>query len=62
MSKLIKYLPGFVGAVGAFAVLKLVGLLTLGSMALEFLIFICAYLIIAVLLDQAMARYGTSDQ
>ena len=62
MSKLIKFLPGLAGAAVAFVALKLVALLTLGSIALEFVIFVCAYLVVAVLLEQAMTHYGTPDR
>ena len=61
MSKLIKYFPGLAGAVVAFVVLKLVAFLTLESIALEFIIFAGVYLVVAVLLEQAMTRYGSPD-
>ena len=62
MSKVIKFLPGLIGAAVAFVAVKLVAVLALESIALEFLVFVCTYLIVAVLLEHAMTRYGTPER
>ena len=59
---MIKFFPGLAGAAVAFVVVRLATLVTAGSIALEFLIFVCTYLIVTVLLEQAMIRYGTRDE
>ena len=58
MSAIIHYIPGLLAAAIGFAVLRVVALLNLQSMALELLIFLAAYLVIAVLAERAMRAYG----
>ncbi len=58
MKIVIHYLPGFLAAAIAFAVLRIVMVFDLQSMALELLIFLAAYLVVAVLAERAMRAYG----
>jgi len=52
----IKFVPGFIAAIVAFIVLKLVALV--GSLWLQIVVFCGVYLIVAVFAEIAMARYG----
>ncbi len=56
---MLKYIPGFIAALAAFAILKLVGWLTSLSLATELLVFIVAYLVIAFSVDKAFTSYGS---
>jgi hypothetical protein len=53
---MIKYVPGFVAAIIAFVVLKLVS--WLNSTGLQAFLFLAAYVVVAVGLDKGMKRYG----
>ena len=53
---LIKFVPGFIAALIAFVVLKLVSLV--GSLWLQILVFFGVYLVAAVFAEIAMTRYG----
>jgi hypothetical protein len=53
---LIKFVPGFIAALIAFVVLKLVSLV--GSLWLQILVFFGVYLVVAVFAEIAMTRYG----
>ena len=52
----IKFVPGFVAAIVAFVVLKLVALV--GSLWLQIVAFFGVYLFVAIFAEIAMARYG----
>jgi len=52
----IKFVPGFIAAVVAFVVLKLVALV--GSLWLQIVVFFGVYLFVAVFAEIAMTRYG----
>jgi len=58
VSKLLEYLPGLSAAVLAYGVLKIVGLLGIGSGVLEFVLFIAVYLGFAVIVEQGMRGYN----
>ena len=60
MSSVVRFLPGLMAAAFAFVALRLAKLLGLQSLSLELLIFLLAYLVVAVLADQAMRSYGRS--
>lgn len=60
VSELVKFIPGLAGATVAYIALKFFGLVGLDSVVLEFVVFVAIYLVLAVLVDQAMRRYGTS--
>ena len=53
---MMRYVPGFVAAIGAFWVPKLTS--WLDSVWLEMLVYLGVYGLIAVSLDTAMKRYG----
>lgn len=55
MKAMLRYVPGLVGALAAFTVLKLVGWMAFGYRLGTFL---ATYVIVAVAIDQAMRRYG----
>ena len=57
---LIKFVPGFIAAVIAFVVLKLVALV--GSLWLQIVVFFGVYLFVAVFAEIAMTRYGQMQQ
>jgi cation transporter-like permease len=57
---LIKFVPGFIAAIVAFAVLKLVSLV--GSLWLQILVFFAVYLFVAIFAEIAMTRYGQNRQ
>lgn len=53
---MIKFVPGFVGAIAAYVVLKLFGWLQ--SVSLEALVFFGTYLVVTIFVHVAMTRYG----
>jgi len=53
---MIKFIPGFAGAIAAYVVLKIFG--WINSLSIEILLFFCAYLIVTVVVDIAMKKYG----
>ncbi len=53
---MIKYVPGFIGAVAAYIVLKVFGWVE--SLSTEILLFFGTYLIVTVIVDVAMKQYG----
>ena len=57
---LIKFVPGFIAAVIAFVVLKLVALV--GSLWLQIVAFFGVYLFVAIFAEIAMTRYGQVQQ
>jgi hypothetical protein len=57
---LIKFVPGFIAAVVAFVVLKLVALV--GSLWLQIVVFFGVYLFVAIFAEIAMTRYGQLQQ
>ena len=62
MSDIIRFLPGLLAAAFAFVALQLAKLLDLQSLALELLIFLLVYLVVAVLADRAMRGYGATGR
>ena len=52
---MLKYLPGLIGAVAAMAAFRLLAML---DFSVRVLIFVFIYLLVTVLVDLAMARYG----
>ena len=56
---LIRFLPGVVGALSAYMVLKLVGWAT--SLTVELLAFAGTYLVVTVALDVGLKRYGREE-
>lgn len=57
---LIRFLPGVVGALSAYIVLKLVGWAT--SLTVELLAFAGTYLAVTVALDVGLKRYGREER
>lgn len=53
---MIKYVPGFVAAIVAFVVLKLVS--WIDAVALQAFLFLAAYGVVMVGLEKGMKRYG----
>jgi hypothetical protein len=54
---MLRFVPGFVAAVIAFAVMKLISLVA--SLGWQALVFLVVYIVVAVAVDYAMRRYGT---
>lgn len=52
----IKFVPGFIAAIVAFAALKLIALV--GSLWLQIVVFFGVYLFVAIFAEIAMTRYG----
>jgi membrane protein implicated in regulation of membrane protease activity len=52
----IKFVPGFIAAIVAFVVLKLVALV--GSLWVQIVVFFGVYLFVAIFAEIAMERYG----
>ena len=57
---LIRFLPGLVGALSAYVVLKLIGWAT--SLSLELLAFAGTYVVVTVFIDLALRRYGKDER
>ena len=53
---MIRFIPGFIAAIAAFIVLKLVGWAT--SLSLQTFIFLGTYIAAAVIVDYLMKHYG----
>jgi hypothetical protein len=59
MAILIRYLPGLIGAIVAFAALKFAIFLGATQTGWQILVFFVVYIIVAVAADRAMIAYGT---
>ena len=57
---MIRFIPGFVAAIAAYIVLKLVGWAT--SLSLQTLIFLGTYVVVALIVDYMMKRYGDQQR
>ena len=55
MKKIVKYLPGTVGAITAYLLLKF---LSWTGLTYEFTAFLATYLIVTILTDSALRSYG----
>ncbi len=55
----VRFVPGLLGAIVAYLVLKLVS--WAASLPLEFVLFLATYAGVAVSVDMAMNRYGRSS-
>jgi len=53
---MIRFIPGFVAAIAAYIVIKLVGWAT--SLSLQILIYLVTYVAVAVIVDYMMKHYG----
>ena len=58
---MLRWVPGIVAALAAFAVLKVFQVLAGQSLLLELLAFLACYLIVAGLVERAMVGYGRKD-
>jgi membrane protein implicated in regulation of membrane protease activity len=56
----IKFVPGFIAAIAAFVVFKLIA--WIGSLWLQVLVFLGVYAFVAVSVEMAMRRYGQKQQ
>ena len=59
MSALMRLLPGLIGAAAALVALKLIHLVGLEGLTAEIIVFLVAYLVVALAVDRAMKRYGS---
>ncbi|MFZ5792623.1 MAG: hypothetical protein ACOY3L_18185 [Pseudomonadota bacterium] len=57
MAAIIRQVPGIIGAVSGYVVLKLFGLLGFQSLAGEIVVFLVAVIVVALIADRAMRRY-----
>jgi hypothetical protein len=58
MVSVLRYVPGVVAASVAFVATKIVAWTEIGF---EFGVFLAAYLVVVVLVDRGMKRYGTGN-
>lgn len=54
---MIRFLPGFVAAIAAYVALKLLGWMK-QSLSFEILLFFGSYVVVALIVDKAMKKYG----
>jgi len=54
---MVRFIPGFVAAVAAYVVLKLLGWAG-GSLSFEILLFFGTYAAVTLIVDTAMKKYG----
>ncbi len=54
---MIRFLPGFVAAVAAYLAMKLLGWIN-QSLSFEILLFFGTYIVVTVIVDTAMKKYG----
>ena len=59
MASLIRYVPGLIGAIIAFAALKFAIFLGATQTGWQMLVFFLTYIIVAIAVDRAMIAYGT---
>ena len=59
LASLIRFLPGLIGALSAFVLVKLVAWVT--SFSLELLLFTGTYVGVTIALDVGLRRYGRED-
>lgn len=55
---MLRYIPGFIGAVGAMLAFRLLPML---DFSMRMLVFFVVYLVVTIAVDKAMARYGRKD-
>jgi hypothetical protein len=60
MAGLIRYVPGLIGAIVAFAALKFAIFLGAIQIGWQILVFFMVYIIVAVTAERAMIAYGRS--
>lgn len=61
MAAIIRQVPGIIGALVGYAVLKLFSLLGFQSLAGEIVVFLLVVIVVALLADRAMRRYGPAE-
>ena len=59
MANLIRYVPGLIGAIVAFAALKFAIFLGAAQIGWQMLVFFLVYILVTVAADRAMTAYGT---
>ena len=59
MANLMRYVPGLIGAIIAFAALKFAIFLGVTQNGWQILVFFVVYIIVTVAADRAMIAYGT---
>lgn len=57
---MVRFLPGFVAAIAAYAALKLIGWVK-QSLSFEILLFFCTYAAVSLVVDAAMKKYGRNN-
>lgn len=62
MASLMRYLPGLIAAIVAFAALRFAMFLGMTQIGWQMLVFFLVYIIVAVAADRAMAAYGRSSR
>ena len=60
MASLMRYLPGLLAAIVAFAALRFAIFLGATQMGWQILVFFVVYIVMAVAVDRAMIAYGRS--
>jgi membrane protein implicated in regulation of membrane protease activity len=54
---MLRYIPGLIGALAAMVAFRLLGML---DFSVRILIFFAVYLLVTILVDKAMSRYGSN--
>ncbi len=62
MSNVLRFVPGVAGALAAFGAAELVDWLSWTSLSGEVSIFLVTYLVVAIVVDRALATYGTQPR
>ena len=58
VSRIIRIVPGAIAAAGAFVTIKVLGVLGLGTLLTDAVVFGAVYLVLAISLERAMRGYG----
>lgn len=58
MSTIIRLMPGLIAAVAALIAMQLIGVFTFVSQTLQIVVFLVTYIVVHLLVDGAMRKYG----
>ncbi len=61
MTLLVRLIPGLIAAVAALIAMHLVGIFGFASDTFQIIVFFVIYIVVAVLVDGAMRKYGKAD-
>ena len=61
MTMLVRLIPGLIAAVAALVAMRLIGIFGFASDTFQIIVFFLTYIVVAVLVDGAMRKYGKAD-